>query len=172
MSNEMNNHDEVQVMMAEYLGGELDEAGRAKFETMMEGDEQLALEVKTLRAASDAIGSLDDEDAGPVAMISSKPASSAASFRGHALRYTAVIALAFLGGYIIRGLEPIPGPGGVEPEHAGGIETNAVDNSGDDSGGEENFEHRLTREYLNAPERTGLSRSLIAYARATRIKRE
>ncbi|UCD75444.1 MAG: hypothetical protein JSV91_00710 [Phycisphaerales bacterium] len=95
-------HDQL----AAYLGDEMDEESRIRFETAMSKDPGLAAEAASLRGALEAMRSLPAEP-GP-AVVQIAPAAgdrlhSWGGWGGAVLKYAAVIAAAFFIGYSVRG---------------------------------------------------------------------
>lgn len=154
------NPDDLRNMLADYLGGELDPRKRAEFERAMQNDPELAMEVTSLQSALDDLRLLDyGEEAVRTAQVQEQTVSS--SRRGvSTLRFAAMIGLAFVVGYVLRGMEPQP----LLPPTQNG-NPNAERQVDNQSPSQEDFPTRLARHYLDQPGRSGFGRSLIAYAR-------
>ena len=150
--------DDLRSMLADYLGGELDSRKKAEFEQAMRNDPELATEVASLQSALLALKSLDDWEAAARVVHGHEQAVTTSSRGASALRYAAMIGLAFVVGYVLRGMEAQPTPPPIERSEAG----NQVDGQLDSR---EDFPARLARNYLDQPGRSGFGRSLIAYAR-------
>ena len=150
--------DDLRSMLADYLGGELDSRKKAEFEQAMRNDPELATEVASLQSALLALKSLDDGEAAARVVHGHEQAVTTSSRGASALRYAAMIGLAFVVGYVLRGMEAQPTPPPIERSEAG----NQVDGQLDSR---EDFPARLARNYLDQPGRSGFGRSLIAYAR-------
>ena len=124
----------------------------------MRNDPELATEVASLQSALLALKSLDDWEAAARVVHGHEQAVTTSSRGASALRYAAMIGLAFVVGYVLRGMEAQPTPPPIERSEAG----NQVDGQLDSR---EDFPARLARNYLDQPGRSGFGRSLIAYAR-------
>jgi anti-sigma factor RsiW len=142
--------------MADYLGGELDDARCSAFDACLAEDPELAREVADLRKAIDALRALEEPDT-----VRSAPAVESAGHRlrlGMALRYAAVILMAFGAGYLTRNAfepsVPVETPGLVRPAPA---ENKAAEPA---SG----LETRMAKAYASQPDRSGLARALLALA--------
>ena len=146
---------------------------RACYQRLLEGHPDLAEEVRSLRDALEAMTSLEAEP-GDAPAQSRHPAHSTRTDRGrgHVMRFAAMIAMAFLLGYILRGMEPNSGmPTDLDSGAGPGVK--AIDaTGGNEPGGRigpaDSLGMRLAVNYLSDRKRTGLSRSIIAYARATK----
>ena len=149
---------DLRSMLADYLGGELDPRKKAEFEQALRNDPELATEVASLQSALLALKSLDDGEAAARVVHGHEQAVTTSSRGASALRYAAMIGLAFVVGYVLRGMEAQPTPPPIERSEAG----NQVDGQLDSR---EDFPARLARNYLDQPGRSGFGRSLIAYAR-------
>ena len=150
--------DNLRSMLADYLGGELDSRKKAEFEQAMRNDPELATEVASLQSALHALRSLDDGEETAREAQGHEQAVTTSSRGASALRYAAMIGLAFVVGYVLRGMEAQPTPPPIERSEAG----NQVDGQLDSR---EDFPARLARNYLDQSGRSGFGRSLIAYAR-------
>ena len=147
------NRDQAREWLADYLGDELDDAQRHEFEAYLAGDAELTAEVEDLRRALATLRTLDEPAAGETA-----PWRSARSPRLLILlRYAAVIALAFGAGYLTSGRFGLPTsaltPTVVQPPAGGATDA---------------WEKRVAVAYANESGRSGLARSLVALAHATR----
>ena len=149
---------DLRSMLADYLGGELDPRKLADFEREMQNDPGFATEVASLQGALHDLRSLGDGEETARAAQGHEQAVTT-TFRGAStLRYAAMIGLAFVVGYVLRGMEAQQTPLPIESSEAG----NQVDDQLDS---QEDFLTRLARHYLDQPGRSGFGRSLIAYAR-------
>ena len=152
-------NDELNDLLADYLGGELGEEQRAAVERRLAADPALAQEVASLRGALDALRALDEPSAAPAA-LDEAPAMAAAGRRPAAvLRYAAAILIAFAIGYVVRDRRP---GAPVEPPLAGGgsgSRTAVV--VGD-------WRQDAAEAYVRSPRKSGLARSLMALAHAQR----
>lgn len=160
MSDETMNRDDLQRLMADYLGDELPAQEKARIERGLEDHPDMAADVRSLRGALAAMRSLDAAPGMPEtqARRQGHRGDSAARRGGRMLRYAAMIGLAFVLGYLVRGFEPQP-PAGIGGDGRGSVETQGARiNQGD-------LETRYARQYLADSRRSGLGRSLIAYAR-------
>ncbi|MCZ6835558.1 MAG: hypothetical protein O7G85_07275 [Planctomycetota bacterium] len=166
MNTDHMNRQELNDAMADYLGGELPPDQVVRFELSLKEHPDLASEVHELAKALKAMHALEPETK---ATNDSKP-SSLQWGKGHFVRLAAMITLAFFIGYIVRGLDqgvnPGANPGAPSPTERVGEETGPSDTPRIQS--DESFGTRYATEFLADGRRSGLSRSLIAYARATR----
>ena len=142
------NSSEARELLADYLGDELSPDQRRGFEAQLAHDPELAAEVENLGGALAALGSL--ELPAPVEPVVRMPA--------HAfLRYAAVVLLAFGAGYwanaAVSGSGATPRSGEVRV-----VERSAA----------RDFEMRMAAAYSSQPGRSGLARSLVALARASK----
>jgi anti-sigma factor RsiW len=170
-------------LLAGYLGDELNEADRARFEAMMADDADLAAEAAALRRTIEAMRALDAAAPGmgdapllghapgigpapPKAGVT--PATPLARplrvWGGAVIRYAAVIGLAFAAGYVMRG-------GETPPALTGSSTARPID----DAGGEAplpaeraagQWLRRAGEVYLNRPGGSSFARSLVAIAEA------
>jgi hypothetical protein len=92
--------EEVQKLLPEYLAGELDPAMRATFEESLAHHPDLSAEARSLSHAVGALRSLD-EPGSPIFRAVSRSLTTRMMFS--ALRYAAVIAVAFTVGFSLRG---------------------------------------------------------------------
>ena len=156
--------DDRRSMLADYLGVELDSRMRAEFEQAMHNDPELAAEVASLQSALHDLRSLDEgEHSSRVTRDHEQNVTNSRPW-GHTLRYAAMIGLALVVGYVLRGMEaqpPMDGGTGDSPQVE--VQTDS----------QEDFGTRLARNYLDQPGRSGFGRSLIAYVRtAQRAKKK
>ena len=158
---EKSSPDDLRSKLADYLGDELDPRKRAEFEREMQDDPVLATEVASLQSALLDLRSLDDEE--ETARAAQSPVQTVTTMRrgAYALRYAAMIGLAFFIGYVMRGMEAQPTPIPIENSEAGTQVEGQLD-------AQEDFPTRFARNYLDQPGRSGFSRSLIAYSRTGR----
>lgn len=149
------NPDEVKDLLADYLGDELSPGDRQRFEQYLTSDPDFAAEVETLRRTLSAMRSLEVPGQWSAPGI---PAARTRAFRAATLlRYAAVILLAFTGGFLVRGQsdiesEPAP-PSVVEPERRPR---------------QHDLQRRFASAYTRNADKSGLARSLVALAQATR----
>ncbi len=136
--------DDLRSMLADYLGDELDPRKRADFEREMQDDPVLATEVASLQSALHDLRSLDDGEV--IARAAQSPLQTATTMRrgAYALRYAAMIGLAFFFGYVMRGMEaqptsPLPLVGNADIDMQ-------LDGQSDS---QEDFGTRLAQNYLN-----------------------
>ena len=150
-------HDEARDMLADYLGGELDDAPRQRFENYLAGDAELAAEVESLRGALAAMRALDMPGAAPA--MPEKRADFSRSAARTVLRYAAVIIFAFGAGYVTRNAASGP------PD---GIPSAIVQPGPKARDAAKSWETRVAIAYARQPGRSGLARALIALSHATR----
>ena len=155
------NHDEIDQLLADELGGELDPSRRERLDGLLANDPDLALEVSGLRRALAAMRSLDAPgDLGPASGRRSRAEPDAArrQRRFAVMRYAAVIVLSFLVGFGTRGPRPSGSPGASSPP----VEVTGERRPGSD------WERRFAAAYQDHPSHSSLARSLIAVAHLTR----
>ncbi len=153
--------DDLRSMLADYLGGELDPRKRAEFEREMQDDPELATEVASLQGALHDLRSLDDGVKTARAGQGHEQVATTTIRGASALRYAAMIGLAFVVGYVLRGMEAQPTPVPVGNSDVG----TSIDGQ---PYSQDDFGTRLARNYLDQPGRSGFGRSLIAYSRTAR----
>ena len=144
--------DELKAMLADYLGDELDGDRNREFEAALAKDPKFAAEVRGLQETLERLRTLDAPT--PMPTATSKGARSSAVPR--LLRYAAVLALAFVGGYLARGPAaelPQPPLTGTSQEIVG-----APSNESTDA-----WRLRLAKAYAEHPSDSSLARSLIAF---------
>jgi anti-sigma factor RsiW len=175
----MNDNDRDE-LMANYLGDELNESDRARFEAMMAEDADLAAEAAALRGTIDRMRALDTPGSAPAPGMAdapepghappkvgvASPSSMARPLRawGSAvLRYAAVIGLAFVIGYVMGGRgsneagRRQAGPPAVSD--AGPVPAPARRETDD-------WLQRVAEVYVNRPGGSSFARSLVAIAKA------
>lgn len=160
--------DDLRSIFADYIGGELAPPKRAELEREMQNVPELAMEVASLQSALHALRSLDDGEETARATQGHEQTVTTSRRGASALRYAAMIGLAFVVGYVLRGMEaqPLPLPLLDSNSEAG----RQVDNQ---PASQEDFITRLALNYLDQAGRSGFGRSLIAYARtAQRTKKK
>ena len=161
-----NNRDEL---MAGYLGDELSEAERARFESMMADDPELAGEVKSLRRTIEAMRALDAPGSGrppgngrgTPPMLVGRPLRM---WTGAVVRYAAVIGLAFAAGYLMRGGGGQEVPTDVAAARPAGGAGREIARPVMPEAGE--WLQRAAEVYVTRPRGSGFARSLIAVAKA------
>ncbi len=146
------NRDEIDAMLADALGGELDPSQRERFDQLLADDPRLAEEFRDLQRAVAAIRSLDDP-AG-IGERASAPSRRALAVPWRAgMRYAAVIGVAFVAGFAVRAL--MPAGSKVPPVTPPAAESPAA------------WEQRFADVYLLHPSESSLARSLVAVAHLT-----
>jgi anti-sigma factor RsiW len=151
------NADEIKGMLADYLGDELSPEDRRRFEEYLDTDREFAAEVASLRCALDEMRSL--KVPGEEAFAMSPRAAGRRSWPVPVLRYAAVILLAFAAGFLARGwsggeVGPSVSPPGVTDF-----------GQGRPSPG---WRMRFANAYVENANKSGLARSLVSLAQATR----
>jgi len=149
------NPDEIKDLLADYLGDELSPSDRQRFEQYLTSDPDFAAEVEALRRTLSAMRSL--EVPGQWSAPGVTAARTGVARGAILLRYAAVILLAFTGGFLVRGQsgtgsEPAP-PSVVEPERPAR---------------QHDWQTRFASAYAENAGKSGLARSLVALAAATR----
>lgn len=148
--------DELKAMLADYLGDELDGDRKREFEAALARDPEFGAEVRGLQETLEKLRTLDAP--APMAIATSKGGRSLAGPK--LLRYAAVLALAFVGGYLARG------PAGELSKTLSETATREpVGTSFSDSSSE--WRLRLVKRYVEHPSDSSLARSLVAFARST-----
>ena len=146
------NRDEIDAMLADALGGELDPSQRERFDQLLADDPRLAEEFRDLQRAVAAIRSLDD----PASIGERSPAPSrralAVPWRA-GMRYAAVIGLAFVAGFAVRA--QMPADSEAPPVAPWAAESPAA------------WEQRFADVYLFHPSESSLARLLVAVADLT-----
>ncbi len=144
--------DELKAMLADYLGDELDGNRRGEFEAALGRDPEFTAEVRGLQETLERLRTLDAPT--PIPTASSKGARSSAVPR--LLRYAAILALAFVGGYLARGPAaelPQPPLAGTSQETVGASSNESTDA----------WRLRLAKAYAEHPSDSSLARSLVAF---------
>jgi anti-sigma factor RsiW len=163
MNNQSQTPNDPRHLLADYLGDELSPEQRRSFEHDLADDADLAAEVESLRGALVAMRALDagdapDSSASPAPLAAIRPASR----RGHLVRVAALLALAFIGGYLVKGMEPAPGvtrgPGAARTSEGQANDGVPAADRGTS----------FVKHYLDGNDRRGFGRTLVAYARATK----
>jgi hypothetical protein len=149
--------EELQKLLPDYLAGELDAATRTTFEMSMGSHPELVAEVRSLSHAVSALRSIDEGDS---RVLRSASRSSTARFVFTAIRYAAVIAVAFTVGFVLRGQTSSSSGPARTPAFAGIDPANRTNPR-------TAFEQRLVEGYARGSgSGTNLGRSLIALAHA------
>jgi anti-sigma factor RsiW len=151
------NRQEMNDLLADYLGHELSPSDRARFERSMAADAEFAEEVAEMQRALAAMRSLE----APAELVGTEP-RTALRFRpsqaATLLRYAAIVLFAFVAGYAARwataGGRSSPSIAAPAPEPAR-------------NGAPGDFEQRFAEAYGRSAGRSDLARSLIALSRAT-----
>ncbi len=146
------NRDEIDAMLADALGGELDPSQRERFDQLLADDPRLADEFRDLQRALVAFRSLND----PVSIGERASAPSSRAVGAHwraGMRYAAVIGMAFVAGFALRAL--MPAGSKVPPVTPPAAESPAA------------WERRFANDYLLHPSESSLARSLVAIAHRT-----
>ncbi|MHC5024620.1 MAG: anti-sigma factor family protein [Planctomycetota bacterium] len=161
------NHDDLEQRLADHLGGELDERGRADMERAIADDPALAAEIESLQHALADLERLDLATEAKSAAARGRPATSQ---RGHParrlLRQAASIILAFVAGFALRAAMP--------PEKDAATDGIAA-NSGDTLIGEnadEDWSLRTATTYMRHQEKSSLARALIAVTQSGGMQAE
>lgn len=142
--------DEIQNVLADYLGDELDPARKAEFERALDNDPDLAAEVDSLRKTVQAMRSLDVPSVVLPALSPAHPPAAAPPRMLGIMRYAASILIAFTLGAFVRDLSVAPQRIPQPPPGPSAIHT------------------RLAAAYNHNAAKSGLARSLLAVAHATR----
>jgi anti-sigma factor RsiW len=151
--------EQLQELLPDYLGGELDAADRARFDESLREHPDLRAEVKGLCDTIGAMRSLEGRHDRRT-LVSSRSSAKRGAFA--ALRYAAVIAAAFAVGYFVRGI------GSTHSNEIDGTQSLAAVDAGNRSAPRTELEHRLAEGYARGSGAgTALGRSLIALAHAT-----
>jgi len=144
--------DELKAMLADYLGEELDEDRNREFEAALARDPEFAAEVGGLQETLQRLRTLD----APIPMSTATSRGTRSLAVPKLLRYAAVLALAFVGGYLARGpaaeLPRLPLAGTSQEIVA------APSNESTDA-----WRLRLAKAYAEHPSDSSLARSLVAF---------
>lgn len=144
--------DELKAMLADYLGEELDGDRKREFEAALARDPEFGAEVRGLQETLERLRTLDAPT--PMPTATSKGGRSLAG--PTLLRYAAVLALAFVGGYLARGPAaelPRPPLTGTSQETVGAWSNESADA----------WRLRLAKVYTEHPSDSSLARSLVAF---------
>ncbi len=145
--------DELKAMLADYLGDELDGDRKGEFEAALARDPKFGAEVRGLQETLERLRTLDAPM--PMPTATSKGARSVAVPK--LLGYAAMLALAFVGGYLARGpaadLLPRPPLAGTSQETVGASSNESTDA----------WRLRLAKAYAEHPSDSSLARSLVAF---------
>lgn len=147
--------DKIQNLLADYLGDELDPARKAEFERALDNDPDLAAEVDSLRKTIRAMRSLDVPSVVPPALSPAHPPGAAPRMLG-IMRYAASILIAFTLGALVRDVA-------MAPDSAPPSRVITIDEPGPGA-----VERKLAAAYNHNAAKSGLARSLLAVAHATR----
>ena len=148
--------DELKAMLADYLGDELDEDRKGEFEAALARDPKFAAEVRGLQETLERLRTLDAPM--PMPTATSKGARSVAVPK--LLGYAAMLALAFVGGYLARGPvaeRPRLPLVGTSQETVGASFNESTDA----------WRVRLAKAYVEHPSDSGLARLLVAFVHST-----
>ena len=142
--------DELKAMLADYLGDELDGDRKREFEAAVAKDPEFGAEVRGLRETLKTLRTLD----------ALTPTATSKGGRSLAvpklLRYAAILALAFVGGYMARGpVAELPQPPRT------GTSQEIVGASSNESAAA--WRLRLAKAYAEHPSDSSLARSLVAF---------
>ena len=144
--------DELKAMLADYLGDELDGDRNREFEAAVASDPEFGAEVRGLQGTLERLRTLDAPT--PMPTATSKGGRSLAG--PTLLRYAAVLALAFVGGYLARG------PAWELPQAPlGGTSQGIVAAPSNES--TDAWRLRLAKAYAEHPSDSSLARSLVAF---------
>ncbi len=147
--------DELKAMLPDYLGDELDGDRKGDFEAALARDPKFAADVRGLQETLERLRMLDAPTPTPMPTVISKGAGSLAVPR--LLGYAAVLALAFVGGYLARGPAPeLRRPPLTETSQEA---VGAPSNESTDA-----WRLRLAKAYAEHPSDSSLARSLVAFA--------
>jgi len=144
--------DELKAMLADYLGDELDGDRKREFEEAVANDPEFGAEVRGLQETLKTLRTLDAPRTMP--MGTSKGGRSSAVPR--LLRYAAILALAFVGGYLARG----PAAELPQPPLTGMSQEIVVAPSSEST---DAWRLRLAKVYTEHPSDSSLARSLVAF---------
>ena len=145
--------DELKAMLADYLGDELSIEQRQQFEVALDADPEFAAEVDGLKQTLQTIRSLDE----PVAAAKAKHDDVARRVvLPGLLRYAAVLAFAFIGGYLTRGPQTVQPQIGTQDNFEQTISPNVSD-----------WQLKFAKQYVEHPSDSSLARSLVALARSS-----
>jgi anti-sigma factor RsiW len=151
------NADEIKAMLADYLGDELGPEDRRRFEEYLDTDREFAAEVASLRCTLDDMRSL--KVPGEDAFAPPPRAAERRAWPVPVLRYAAVILLAFAAGFFARGWS--------SGEVASSVSPPAIVDFGQEQP-PASWQMRFATAYVKNTSKSGLARSLVSLAQATR----
>ncbi len=144
--------DELKAMLADYLGDELSSEQRQQFESALVNDSEFADEVEGLKQTLQTIHSLDE----PVTTKKIPIESARPVVIPGLLRYAAVLAIAFIGGYMARGPQSVQLQNDQQSTHNQSTSSTTSD-----------WQLKFAKRYLEHPSDSSLARSLVALARSS-----
>lgn len=149
------NRDELKAMLADYLGDELDAERKSEFETALADDPEFDAEIKGLQGTLQTLRMMDEPTATPIVA----PRADRLLKVPGLWRYAAVVAFAFVGGYLARGpaVELSTTPSGITTKERLGTSFSDPSNE---------WRLRLAKLYVEHPSDSSLARSLVALARS------
>ena len=159
------NREEMQALLADYLGDELEPAQRERLEANLATDPEFAAEVAGLRESLALMRSLDRADA---ASAGRRPCRRV-WWQTAVVRYAAAVLIGFGTGYLIRDLARSQDKGAGVPRAAldrpiAPLEEVPPEPRTDRPSWQVEFAHA----YASQPSRSSLARSLAALAHVTR----
>ena len=144
--------EELNEQLADYLGGELDAERTAEFERTLNDNPDLAEGVQSLRRARDAFNGLKAPSVVPPVPAIPRAAHASAARTLGIMRFAAAILIAFTLGVVARDVTVTPA-----------ITDRPIVVRGDSS-----VQQELGKAYARQSGKSGLARSLLAVAHATR----
>ena len=144
--------DELKAMLADYLGDELDGDRKREFEAALARDPEFAAEVRGLQETLERLCTLD----APISVLTATSKGARSLAGPTLLRYAAVLALAFVGGYLAHGPAaelPRPPLTGTSEEIVAAWSNESADA----------WRLRLAKAYAEHPSDSSLARSLVAF---------
>jgi anti-sigma factor RsiW len=144
--------EELNEQLADYLGGELDAERTAEFERSLNDNPDLAEEVQSLRRARDAFNGLKAPSVAPPASATPRAAHASTARTLGIMRFAAAILIAFTLGVVARDVTVTPTTS----------DTPTVVRR------ESSVQQELGMAYARQSGKSGLARSLLAVAHATR----
>ncbi len=144
--------DELKAMLADYLGNELDGDRKGEFEAALARNPEFGAEVRGLQETLETLRKLDAPTPMPTATSEGDRSLAVPRLLG----YAAVLAFAFVGGYLARGSAaelPQPPLAGTSQEAVGASSNEST----------EAWRLRLAKAYTEHPSDSSLARSLVAF---------
>lgn len=168
--------EQIQILMADYLGGELAPDMAEDFKTSLERYPDLSAEVMELRNTLQALGAVR----GPISDIHTKDLykqdnqqmqDGASSVYQVVKRYAAVILIAFIAGYIshMTTLEPLANQQFDDTDKNFASQTDSIINRNNEkTNSNDDWRNEFAEVYMTYPSDSSLARSFVALSKTSR----